>query len=335
MKYITLNSSAVKTLTTLALTASSLFAGSALANNGQDNGWVQTHTAQETYLDSRHLYCDHMDLESAKAECEADSECNGFNFRGWDHTVCFKAVETNANGKTLPVYHQSWTGWDVRVQNPQEEIDLASYCGEHMGWDSDAELCIIQPEYVTAAAQAVSAAAQCQNDLDRHHSELTSMETQRKQSEQQIQDSTSSIAMDFTTNYLRIVDNTGTSTPLTTCNQDDEFESNSPSPISDRVCTSLTTCDRPNWDQSIAPTATTDRVCGLESALQLRYCARIGFCSTAHSMGYTSTNWQNAYHQDFGAEACSGIGKNVLQEGIERAKRGQDSHSRGQFTSPN
>ena len=65
MKNITLNSSALKTLTTLALAASSLFAGSALANNDQDNGWVQTHTAQETYLNSRHLYCDYMDLESA------------------------------------------------------------------------------------------------------------------------------------------------------------------------------------------------------------------------------------------------------------------------------
>ena len=116
MKNITLKSSTLKTLTTLALAASSLFAGSALANNAQDNGWVQTHTAQETYLNSRHLYCDYMDLESAKAECEDHNECNGFNFRVSDHTVCFKAADTNANGEALPEYHATGTGYDVWVK---------------------------------------------------------------------------------------------------------------------------------------------------------------------------------------------------------------------------
>ena len=168
MKNITLNSSALKTLTTLALAASSLFAGSALANNAQDNGWVQTHTAQETYLNSRHLYCDYMDLESAKAECEDHNECNGFNFRVSDHTVCFKAADTNANGEALPEYHPNGTGYDVWVKNPEQdsaeqEVDPASYCGEHMGWDSDGELCIIQPEYTTAKAQCDTELAQVQN----------------------------------------------------------------------------------------------------------------------------------------------------------------------------
>jgi hypothetical protein len=157
-KNITLKSLTLKTLTTLALAASSLFAGSALANNAQDNGWVQTHTAQETHLNSRHLYCDYMDLESAKAECDAHAECNGLNFRVSDHTVCFKAAGTNANGEALPEYHATGTGYDVLVKNPEQdsaeqEVDAASYCGEHMGWDSDAELCIIQPECTTAKAQ--------------------------------------------------------------------------------------------------------------------------------------------------------------------------------------
>ena len=168
MKNITLNSSTLKTLTTLALAASSLFAGSALANNAQDKGWVQTHTAQETYLNSRHLYCDYMDLESAKAECEDHNECNGFNFRVSDHTVCFKAADTNANGEALPEYHPTGTGYDVWVKNPEQdsaeqEVDPASYCGEHMGWDSDAELCIIQPEYTSAKAQCDTELAQVEN----------------------------------------------------------------------------------------------------------------------------------------------------------------------------
>jgi hypothetical protein len=106
-----------------------------------------------------------MDLESAKAECEDHNECNGFNFRVSDHTVCFKAADTNANGEALPEYHPNGTGYDVWVKNPEQdsaeqEVDPASYCGEHMGWDSDAQLCIIQPEYTTAKAQCDTELAQ-------------------------------------------------------------------------------------------------------------------------------------------------------------------------------
>ena len=33
---------------------------------GQIGDWVHTHTADETYLNSKHLYCDYQDLETAK-----------------------------------------------------------------------------------------------------------------------------------------------------------------------------------------------------------------------------------------------------------------------------
>ena len=85
---------------------------------GQSGDWEHTHTADETYLNSKHLYCDSQDLETAKETCDALEGCNSFNWRASDHTVCFKSSDV-VDGFSIAVYHATATGYDVWVKNPQ------------------------------------------------------------------------------------------------------------------------------------------------------------------------------------------------------------------------
>ena len=94
--------------------------------NPKPSDWVQTHTADETYLNSRHLFCGNMSIEEAKITCESHTDCNGFNFRASDNTVCFKAADTNENGETMPEYHPTGTGYQVWIQNPQTQSTALS-----------------------------------------------------------------------------------------------------------------------------------------------------------------------------------------------------------------